>query len=69
LTALERDEHIANWIELEEAKQKEGLAQVAPKPKSGRPESGVAAASRELRVERTDARRAVAVAGHHHPTN
>lgn len=57
LTALQRDEQVARWIELT------GISvQSAPKPKVGRPESGINAASRELGIESTDAKRAVKVA-------
>ena len=59
LTALERDNHVAEWIKLTEAK--EVSAQPVSKPKGGRPEGGVKAAARELGVNREDARRAVKV--------
>lgn len=60
LTRLERDEQIARWVELTEAK---GVsAQVDQKPQGGRPEGGVSAASRELGIQRMDASRAVKVA-------
>jgi ParB family chromosome partitioning protein len=69
LTALERDEHVAEWIILAE-KQNLILAQSAPKSKTesnpkgaGRHESGVRAASREIGVDRDDASRAKQVAG------
>ncbi|MFZ3181356.1 MAG: hypothetical protein WA156_14370 [Methylocystis silviterrae] len=64
LTALERDEHVAEWIRLAERVS----AQVAPKLSArgrsgeGRPESGVRAAARDLGVDRDDARRATKVA-------
>lgn len=61
LTALERDELLAEWIHLTEARR-EVSAQVAPKPQGGRPEGGIRAAARELGVDRDDARRAVKVA-------
>ena len=58
LTVLERSEHIAEWVRLTEKK----LGQVAPVSKGGRgQEGGVRAVSRELGVERTDARRAAKV--------
>jgi ParB/RepB/Spo0J family partition protein len=57
LTALERDEHVAKWIELTE-----GNVSAQHAPKCGRPESGINAAARELGIERTDAQRAVRVA-------
>lgn len=59
LTALERDEQVAKWVELNAAKVS---AQVEAKPQGGRPESGVRAAARELGLEKEDARRAVKVA-------
>ncbi|SPL63454.1 ParB/RepB/Spo0J family partition protein [Ochrobactrum soli] len=59
LTALERDEQVAKWVELNASRVS---AQSAPKPQGGRPESGINAASRELGIERTDAQRAVKVA-------
>jgi ParB-like chromosome segregation protein Spo0J len=59
LTVLERAEHVAEWIKLTEAKVS---AQVAPKPQGGRPEGGIRAAARDLRIERTDARRAIKIA-------
>lgn len=60
LTALERDEQVARWIELQEAK--EVSAQVEQKPQGGRPSRGVSTAAREIGVEKEDARRAVKVA-------
>ncbi|WP_453968132.1 hypothetical protein [Amorphus sp. MBR-141] len=59
LTALERQEQIARWVELTDQKVS---GQVAQKPQGGRPEGGLSAATRELGVERTAARRAVKVA-------
>ena len=66
LTALQRDEQIARWIELTKTKREataadQVSAQSAPKV-TGRPESGINAAARELGIERTDAQRAVKVA-------
>ena len=61
LTALERNEHIAEWVRLCERRQKEVSAQIAQKP-GGRPEGGISAASRELGIDRTEASRAVKVA-------
>ena len=64
LTALERDEHVAEWIRLADSVS----AQVAPKLSDrgrngeGRPESGVRKASRDLGIDRDDARRATKVA-------
>jgi hypothetical protein len=60
LTALQRDDHLARWIELTEVK---GVSvHIAQKPNGGRPEGGLSAVTRELGVERTDAHRAVRVA-------
>lgn len=61
LTAAERDEHLARWIELTESKQKV-LRQLDAKPQGGRPEGGIRAAARELGISEADARRAVKVA-------
>lgn len=58
LTALERDQHIAKWLELSEAKRQS--VQIAPKGHRGR--SGINEASRQLGIEATDAKRAVKVA-------
>ena len=58
LSALEHDEHVAEWIRLAEV-----LPQPVAKPEGGRPSSGVRAAARELGVNREDARRAVKVDG------
>jgi ParB family chromosome partitioning protein len=60
LTALQRDEQIARWIELSEAMQVS--PQVVAKPKGGRPDGGVRRAAREIGVNREDARRAEKVA-------
>lgn len=60
LTALERDEQVARWIELVEQKVS---AQHVQKPQGGRPEGGISAASRELGINRMDASRATKVAG------
>lgn len=59
LTALERDEHVARWVELIEAK----VAQNAPPSGGSQPaEKGIRKAVRELGVERTAVQRAVKVA-------
>src|SRR5690606_34136961 len=67
LTAKERAEQIAEWVKLAEEKRKrqqEISAQLAQKKNGrGRPESGVAAASRELGMKRDTVRRAVKIAG------
>jgi ParB-like chromosome segregation protein Spo0J len=64
LTALERSEHVSEWVRLAEKKAIEDKpAQVAPVSKGGRgKESGINAAARELNIERTEAQRAVKVA-------
>jgi len=59
LTEIQRAEWIAEWISLTERVS----AQVAPKPQGGRPEGGIRAAARELGIERTQAQRAIKVAG------
>ena len=58
LTALERAEHISEWIKLCERVSE----QIVQKPQGGRPESGISKASRELNIERMDASRSVKVA-------
>lgn len=58
LTALQRDEHIAKWIELSDAK----LAQVEPVSGGRGKTGGTRAAARELGIEKEDARRAVKTA-------
>lgn len=58
LSKLERDEQIAEWVRLTD----EISAQPAQKLGRGRPEGGVSAASRDLGIDRDDARRAVQVA-------
>lgn len=66
LTALERDEQIARWIELVATKKEENVSrQPDAKPKAvktGRPEGGVRAAARGLNISEADARRSVKVA-------
>lgn len=59
LTALERDQHIAKWIELCGQRI---LNQPDTKIGRGRPEGGTRAAARELGVKQMDAARAVKVA-------
>lgn len=64
LTALQHDEHVAEWVRLTDEAQK--VAQPAPvsKPKGGRGNpGGMRAATRELGVERTQAQRAIKVDG------
>ena len=68
LTALERDEHVSEWIRLAEKKAEGVSSQVATKLSKrgrdgeGRAESGVRAAARELNIDKDDAHRAVKVA-------
>ncbi|MGU3494233.1 ParB/RepB/Spo0J family partition protein [Xanthobacteraceae bacterium A53D] len=64
LTALERDEQIARWIELTTAKPAADDVPRQPdaKPRGGRPEGGTRAAARELGLSEADARRATKVA-------
>ena len=61
LTALERDEQVARWVELSKRKHAEFSDNLSPKSR-GRPEGGVAAASREIGVGERDAQRAAKVA-------
>jgi len=66
LTAAERAEQIALWVQLTEEKQErerqEVSRQVDAKPEGGRPESGTRAAARELGVSEPAARRAKRIA-------
>lgn len=75
LTVLERDEHVAEWIKIEEVKIKEAKekadlvsSQDATKLSKrgrdgeGRPESGTRAAARVLHIDKDDAHRATKVA-------
>lgn len=64
LTALERSEHVAEWVRLADKRDVENKPlQVATVSRGGRgKESGVRAASRELGIESTEAHRAVKVA-------
>lgn len=62
LTALERDEQIAEWVKLASKKEEEVSRQVDAKPRGGRPEGGTRAAARELGLSEPDARRATKVA-------
>lgn len=66
LTALERDEHVSEWIRLAEKKAEEVFGQIDHKPQGGRPEGGVSKAARELNLGRKDAERAVKVASLSH---
>jgi ParB family chromosome partitioning protein len=57
----ERDEHIAKWVELVEAKLK--ASQLETPCGGAQPaEKGIRKASRELRIDKSDAHRAVKVA-------
>ncbi len=49
LTALERDEHVAEWIRLAETVSR----QLDAKPQVGRPEAGVRKAARDLGLSET----------------
>jgi hypothetical protein len=60
-TALERDEQIARWIELQ--KQREVLSQVGTKTQGGAPERGTRKAARALKIAKNKAHRATQVAG------
>jgi hypothetical protein len=63
LTALEHDQHVAEWIRLSELPE-EKPTQVVPvsKPKGGRgKQGGIKKAARELNINREEARRAVKV--------
>lgn len=62
LTALQRDEHIAEWIALVESDQREVFSQLGKKPSGGRPEGGVNAAAQELGIAKNAAYRATKVA-------
>lgn len=63
LTALERDQHVAEWIKLTEESDRKVTQPVSVSNKGGRgKESGVRKAAKELGVNREDARRAVKVA-------
>jgi ParB family transcriptional regulator, chromosome partitioning protein len=61
LTKIERAELLSEWITIT---QEEVSGQVVPKPGTmgGRPESGIAAASRELGIGEKEAQRAVKIA-------
>lgn len=59
LTKLERDEQVAEWIEL---KERVNAVQIEPHKKRGQQPGGISAAAREIGVDETDAKRAVKVA-------
>jgi ParB-like chromosome segregation protein Spo0J len=70
LTALEHDQHVAEWVKIEIEKQKQHelqsghFTQIESKRTDGRghrPEGGVAATARDLGIERTKVRRALEV--------
>lgn len=65
LSALERDEQVARWIELQEQHQLPQAVAIESRREDGkghRKEGGVRAAAREIGVDREDARRATKVA-------
>ena len=63
LTVLERSEQVSEWVSLTEAKISTSVSgQVDHKPRGGRPTGGVAAASREIGVDRNEARRSDKIA-------
>jgi ParB-like chromosome segregation protein Spo0J len=64
LTALERDQHVAEWIRLTDSvsAQHEPKLSKRGRKSEGRPASGINKASREIGVSRQDAQRAVRVA-------
>ncbi|UFX41708.1 ParB/RepB/Spo0J family partition protein [Bradyrhizobium sp. 41S5] len=65
LTKLERDEQVAEWIKINERIHSSQIAKNESKRDDGRghrPESGIAAAARDLGVDKDDAHRAVRVA-------
>lgn len=66
LTAMQRNVALGEWVKLKEKKIKQEAKAVSRQvgAKRGRPESGVRAASRELSVPETSARRAVNIANH-----
>lgn len=64
LTKLERDDNIAEWIKITErlqSRQSDGNESKREDGRGHRQEGGIAAASRELGVEESDARRSVRV--------
>ncbi|KQT96068.1 hypothetical protein ASG60_20765 [Methylobacterium sp. Leaf469] len=64
LTTLQRHEQVAEWIALTEADTAEKPGQPAQVSRGGRGiKSGLSAATRELGIERTEARRATKIAG------
>jgi ParB-like chromosome segregation protein Spo0J len=65
LTKLERDDNIAEWIKITERLQSSQFAKNESRRDDGRghkPEGGIAAAARDLGVDKDDAHRAVKVA-------
>lgn len=65
LTKLERDEQIAEWIEITERVQSYQADTIESRRSDGRghrPEGGINAAARELGVDKADAHRTVMVA-------
>lgn len=68
LTAVERADHIAEWIKLAE-KETEGVSaqndhklSTRGRKGEGRPEGGISAAARHLGIDRNEARRAITIA-------
>lgn len=59
LKKQERDEQLAEWVKITERMVS---GQLVHKPQGGRPEGGIAAAARELGIDRKDAERALKVA-------
>jgi ParB family chromosome partitioning protein len=59
LTALEHDEHVAEWIRLSDEKIKAHIAPLDKPHDRGRPNQGINAAVRDLGIERTQAQRAI----------
>lgn len=62
LSVQERADHIAEWVRLTDEKNKGAICADIPRGR-GQPQGGVNAAVRELGIERTEAQRAVKIAG------
>lgn len=58
LTVLQRSEQVARWVNLADRVS----AQVEPKPKGGRPESGTNKAARDLNIDRNEVQRSKKIA-------
>jgi hypothetical protein len=65
LSALERSEQIAEWVRITDlvSLQSETKLSARGKDGEGRPQSGVNKAARELGIEKTEAHRAIKIAG------